>query len=150
MKEIGKVIDSKDNIAKVRVIKHSACNKCNRECPLSNANYHEQDEMVFKVTDSIGAKKGDKVSIELENKNLVISSLTMYLMPIITMIIGYFFGKWIGIKYNVLTPEVSGVFGTVLFLLLSYFLLKYINFKLEDSKKINPKLVKIHYDNTYY
>lgn len=130
--------------------KHSACSKCDRECPLSNADQHEQEEMIFKVKDKIGANKGDKVSIELENRNLVFSSLLMYLMPIINMIIGYFFGKWVGIRYNVLNAEFAGVLGTLLFLGLSYFLLKYINYKLENNNKINPRLVKIHNDRNYY
>lgn len=150
MREIGKVIDCNNNIAKVKVTKHSACSKCDRECPLSNSDQHEQKEMIFKVKDKIGANKGDKVSIELENKNLVFSSLLMYLMPILNMIIGYFFGKWFGIQYNVLNAEFAGVLGTVLFLGLSYFLLKIINSKLKNSNSIDPKLVKIHNKNSYY
>ena len=150
MREIGKVIDSNDNVAKVRVTKHSACSKCDRECPLSNTDQHEQEEMIFKVKDKIGANKGDKVSIELENRNLVFSSLLMYLMPIINMIIGYFFGKWFGMKYKILDFELAGVLGTLLFLGLSYFFLKYINSKLENNNKINPRLVKIHNERSYY
>ena len=149
MRELGKVINCKENIAKVRVIKHSACSKCDRDCPLSNSKSHEQEEMIFEVNNNIKANPGDQVSIELEDKNLVFSSLIIYLMPILNMIIGYFFGQWFGIKYNLLTPEISGIFGTVLFLLLSYFLLKYINSKLKNNNKINPKIVKILNNSRY-
>ncbi|MGM0445523.1 MAG: SoxR reducing system RseC family protein [Bacillota bacterium] len=149
MRELGKVINCIDNIAKVKVIKHSACSKCDRDCPLSGADSHEREEMVFKVKNSIGAKQGDQVSIELENRNLVFSSLIIYLMPILNMIIGYFLGQWLGLKYNLLTREISGIFGTVLFLFLSFLLLRQINSNLENNNKIDPKIVKIHNNNKY-
>ncbi len=149
MREKGKVVACKNNIAKVKVIKHSACSKCDRDCPLSNSESHEQEEMIFDVKNNIGANQGDWVSIELKSRNLVLSSLIIYLMPILNMIIGYFFGQWLGIKYNLLPSEISGIFGTLLFLFLSYLFLKYINFKLEKNNRINPKIVKIHNDSRY-
>ena len=149
MRETGKVVACKNNIAEVKVIKHSACSKCDKDCPLSNPESHEQEEMIFKVKNNIGANQGDRVSIELESRNLVLSSLIIYLMPILNMIIGYFVGKWFGINNNLLTPEVSGIIGTILFFILSYLILKYMNSKLEKYNKINPEIVKIHKKNRY-
>ena len=142
MREVGEVIDCDDNIAKVKVVKKSACNKCDKPCPLSSTETHEKKEMVFQLQNIIRAKKGDQVIIEMENRSLVISSLLMYLIPIINMILGYFIGRWVGVSYNIFTAEISGIIGTMVFLFISYLVLRYIDSKLISGDEIKPKLVK--------
>ncbi|MTI61824.1 MAG: SoxR reducing system RseC family protein [Firmicutes bacterium] len=140
MEEIATVIKTKDDKAEVKIVRHSACSKCKKKCSLAES--HEQDELIVEVKNDVGVKKGDRVVLEMEERNVLFASLIVYLLPLVAMIIGYFVGNWAGLKLALQSGEGAGIIGTLLFLILSFLLIHLINPFLEKKTGFQPKIKK--------
>ncbi len=83
MRQSAEVIDLLDDgrRAEVLIRKHSACGDC-------GGCEGIKDRMII-VDNPLRAKVGNKVSLELSEKNILVAALLIYLLPIVGLIIGY-------------------------------------------------------------
>ncbi|RAK06472.1 RseC/MucC-like positive regulator of sigma(E) [Halanaerobium saccharolyticum] len=142
MEELATVVKRKKNKAEVKIIRHSACSKCDKSCSLAGDS-HDQEEIVLEVEDEIGVKTGDQVLVEMEKGNLLFATVVVYVIPIFLMIAGYFFGVWIASLLNTQAAELAGIAGTFAFLILSFLINKLFNSRLKEISSFQPKIRRI-------
>ena len=101
MKEQGKVVEVAGNLAKVELPSSPACQSC-RACERGT-----QGTMIAEANNSLGAKVGDKVEMEIPSPRVMGASIIIFVLPLIGLMLGYFAGAQIsqttGIWSGVLT-----------------------------------------------
>ena len=142
MEEFAKVIEDRGDSVLVRVIRNSLCSKCDKDCGLST-NTHDTDEIDVEVNNSMGAKEGNYVKLELEEKSLVLASLIVYIFPILSFIGGYFLTNFSLSILGYGTGEITGIIGSLSFLILSFLLIRVLNFKLKVMGIFQPKMIDV-------
>ena len=156
MQEIAEVIEDKGQSVLVKIERHSACKKCDKKnCGLAN---HDQDEVIFEINKDNHKlkqrekiqrkfKKGEMVKLEMKEGNLIFSALIVYLFPLIALVMGYFITDWLNSEIGQITEGISGqnisIFGSLIFLGLSFLVIRKINNNLQSNKNFEPKIVKI-------
>ncbi len=142
MEEMAKVIEKNEDKAIVQILRHSACSKCEHNCDLAGES-HEIEAMDIEVENTINAGVGNTVALEMGSKTLIFASLTVYLLPLIALIFGYFFGEWLGAKFNYSSVEHAGSMGSFVFLVLAFLILRIVNHRLKIRKEFQPQITKI-------
>ena len=142
MKEIGKVIEDKGNNVLIRVERNSACDKCDKNCDL--ADNHDQDELLVEIDKkNYELKEGQRVFLEMAEKNVVFSALIVYLLPLLFMIGGYFVTNWLLMWTGMEITETRNIIGSITFLVLSFFVVRQINNLLEKKESFEPQITGI-------
>lgn len=138
MEEIGEVVKLKNNMAVVRLRRSAACERCGA-CRLVAADFMEAD-----ARNSIKAKKGDRVLIELEPRTLLTASFIVYIVPLIFLILGYFVGAWLA--SFIARANLAEIFAVILgfaFFAFSYLIIREIDRRLASSEQFYPVVKKI-------
>ncbi len=123
--EIGHVVEVFDNKIKVSLKRTEACAKC-RACTAG----FEQSEMFIIAKNECGAKSGDFVNIELDSVYFFRAVLIMYLIPLVTLVLGFVFGE------KLTGSELMSFIIGIAFLLLTYFGIKVITKNMQLKKYI--------------
>ena len=115
MKQIGTVVDLKDNIATVECDRQSACDMC------ENAeSCKEKCKKVYaSAANDVGAEVGDTVEIETPTAGVLTKALIVFILPIIIAMLCYF-------AVNTLWGEGVAVIFTLIALVLSVVLLCFL------------------------
>jgi len=142
MEELATVVKRKKKKAEVKIIRHSACSKCDKSCSLAGDS-HDQEEIVMEVEDEIGVKTGDQVLVEMEKGNLLFATIVVYVIPIFLMIGGYFFGVWVASLVGIEALELAGIAGSFIFLILSYWINKLFDSYFKQSVSFQPKIKRV-------
>ncbi len=134
---IIEIIDKKT--AKLKMQRHSACASCGK-CTTTS----EKKDIVAEVDNSIGAKVGDRVSVNMESMNVLKAAAIVYILPLIGLLIGtiatYYTLQVFG---NVNSVEmISGIVGLLL-MLISFLILKKNDSKFRNSREYIPIVTKI-------
>jgi len=143
MEELGHVLKNTGNKALVKIERHSLCSKCTNKCQLAVDNDHETDEIEVTVSNPVGAESGQMVKIEMGEQPLIIASLIIYIIPLLSLIIGYFAGQYISQSIGFAPTEGTGIIGSLLFLVLSFLVIKSIDRFLGKKKNYNPIIKEI-------
>lgn len=143
MNQQGYIIEIVDNkTAKLKMQRHSACASCGKCQTLSS----ESKEILVEVDNSIGAKPGDHVEVNMENMNVLKATALAYVVPLIFLLVGtivsYFMLDMIISAQGIIVELISGIIGIML-MLLSYVILKKNDSKFRDSRKFIPVITKI-------
>ena len=143
MNQQGYIIEIVDNkTAKLKMQRHSACASCGKCQTLSS----ESKEILVEVDNSIGAKPGDHVEVNMENMNVLKATALAYVVPLIFLLVGtivsYFMLDMIISTQGIIVELISGIIGIIL-MLLSYVILKRNDSKFRDSRKFIPVITKI-------
>lgn len=143
MNQQGYIIEIVDDkTAKLKMQRHSACASCGKCQTLSS----ESKEILVEVDNSIGAKPGDHVEVNMENMNVLKATALAYLVPLIFLLVGtivsYFMLDMIISSQGIIVELISGIIGIML-MLLSYVILKRNDSKFRDSRKFIPVITKI-------
>ncbi len=142
MEEEAVVVKSLNGKAEVRLLKRSACQHCEHDCGLAGDS-HEIKELNVKVENPIGAEAGQKVVLEMGNKEIYFASILVYLLPLLFMFVGYFsFGTYLPVILEIGT-EPAGMIGALTLLVLSFFSLRRIDNYLRKKRSFHPKITKI-------
>ena len=111
MRETGTVKSVEGDFCQVVVTRQSACGEncasCKGGCKLQN--------QICNAKNSVGAKAGDKVIIEMDTKKVLKSALLVYILPIIVFFTVYF------LLYNLL--ESTRILGAILAMVTVFVLL---------------------------
>jgi sigma-E factor negative regulatory protein RseC len=132
--EVGVVIEINGNLSEVRMGKHSDCKDCGA-CPGS-------DSAIITADNRIGAKPGQRVSVELQESNALKGAFVIFVLPLIIVFIGVIAGKELGglLGVNELISECIG--GTVFFVVVIVLIRLFDNFVAKKENSI-PVILEI-------
>ena len=117
------------NQALVRFVRTDACGRCHACFTL---NSKETD---IEIANTLGAREGDIVSIELKGGGMVQASLIMYGVPLLGLLIGVAVGSQWGDLYTAL--------GGILLCAGTYFLLRGLEPRFSRMEKFKPRMLEI-------
>lgn len=140
MKEIGKIVEIDNNMAKILITRHTACGDCGA-CQVGRENLN----MILFAENTVHGKSGDTVEIELQTENFIYASFIMYGIPLIGLIIGLLGGYYgaMAIGYDADAAQIPSAIAGLAFLALSYLGIRLRESKIKSMKKFKPVLVKI-------
>lgn len=143
MNQQGYVIDIIDKkTAKLKMQRHSACSYCGKCKTLSS----ETKEILVEVDNTIGAKIGDYVEVNMDNINVLKATALAYIVPLAFLMLGTIGSYFVldkTIEVQGISVEItSGIIG-ILMMLISYAILKRNDNKLRESRKFIPTIINI-------
>lgn len=134
---IIEIIDEKT--AKLKMQRHSACAACGK-CVTSS----EKKDIVVEVDNTIGAKVGDHVEVNMESINVLKATAIAYIIPLVALLVGtigtYYALERTSLGINI--EIISGIVGIV-FMLITFFMLKKNDKKFRDSKEYIPIVTRV-------
>jgi sigma-E factor negative regulatory protein RseC len=140
MRSTGIIVETLDhNIAKLQMKQHSACAECGK-CHTES----ESKDLLVEVDNSVGAKKGDFVEVDLEAANVLQAAAIAYLIPLAALLIGVIATNQIlnTIGYSGSKEIASTVVGLIT-MVISYIIIKINDNKFKQSKKYMPVITNI-------
>lgn len=139
MNEQGYIVEIVDSVtAKLKLKRHSACASCGK-C----ATTSESKDIIVEVDNTIGAKVGDRVEVNMETVNVLKAAFIAYTIPLAALLIGTVGAFYILSYMNINNIEViSGGVGLT-FTLLSFLMLKKNDSKFRESKEYIPIVTRV-------
>jgi sigma-E factor negative regulatory protein RseC len=137
MIEIAKVTEANEKRVTVRVDKKDECSKCGM-CLFPKG----ADGAYFHAENTLGAKEGDIVQIELGSNGNLIGAILVFLVPLILI------GLSALITYLIIKNEIYMLVLGVGSVVVWFVILALIDKKIGKSKTFSPKLIKIIEKNT--
>lgn len=139
MEQVGYVRRVINNTAEVEVRRISGCgggcSSCGGTC---NA-----PSIIVSIENSINAKQGDFIEIKAKPKNIIKYALIVYMIPFIMLVVGMSLGvKWFQIK-GIDNYEIYGFLIGILFLVISFIILKLIDKRIKNKDEAAIEMVKI-------
>ncbi len=131
MEEEAVVLEVKDKKAKIEIKRSGSCRGC-RLCSSDPCGM-----MVTEVEDPIGVKGGDRVQVEIPDKDFLKAAFILYLLPASGLIIGAFIGS----KLN--PQKAAGIFGGFIGLALSLVFVHYYDRKMSHRKSLYSRITKV-------
>lgn len=132
--EEGIVIEIDGSISKVRMGKHSNCKDCGA-CPGSDA-------AIITADNRIGAKLGQRVSVELQEANVLTGAFVVFILPLIFIFIGAVTGKQLGGLLGV-SKLISEFIGGATFSIIVIAVIKLFDQFVARKDKDIPVILKI-------
>ena len=129
----GVIISLKGNKAVVKVTSGYECTGCSNR---STCHTNTQTSREITVLNEFGAQVSDKVIFEAEPGKVIFSATLIWIVPIISMIIGYLVGEQFG---NGFVP----VAAAFLFLGLTFVLLKILDNLISGGKLFYPHITAV-------
>lgn len=139
LREVGQVTELSGPLVKVIVKRRSSCESCGA-CGIGS-----RAEMSFMLKNDIGARVGDRVLIEMRSKALFKAAFLVYTIPLVTMVIGFLLGQFIGRSWG-MSPEPAELFGIgtgFLSLILAFFTLRWFDRFKGLGANLQPQLVAV-------
>ena len=126
---IGIVTAVVDGTARIHFLRSSACAHCGACLTIG------ETEMEISLPNTLGAKEGDRVAVDLSPKRVVQASLLAYAVPLILLIGGVLLGSryadWVGLAMGV------GACGV------GYLILRIVEKSSAKSKRFQPRMTRI-------
>ena len=132
--EQGLVIEVIDDVAKIKVGRHSDCSNCGA-CPGNNS-------VIISANNKVGAKVGQRVVFEVKEVNVLIGAFVVFILPLIAAFIGVLLGRFIG-KYIGFNINVFQIIGGIIAFLLSMIFVKLFDRSATGSEKSQPTIIRI-------
>ncbi len=132
MTEQGKVVETKGNFAFVEINKKTECDKCGMCAFPKNVS-----TIKLRTENEIGAKVGDAVILEREEKGKLLGTLLVFLVPLILIAISAVIG------YLLIKSEIWILILSVISIALWYTILAIIDKKISKLNGFKSKIVKI-------
>ena len=126
---IGLVTSVTDGTAQVRFLRGSACAHCGACLTVGDS------EMEISLPNTLGAKEGDRVAVDLSPKRVVQASLLAYAVPLLLLIAGVLIGSriadWAGLALGVAACGIG------------YLILRIVEKKSAKKKSFQPRMTRI-------
>ena len=126
---IGRVTSVTDGTAQIRFLRGSACAHCGACLTVGDS------EMEISLPNTLGAKEGDRVAVDLSPKRVVQASLIAYAVPLVLLIAGVIIGSrfadWMGLALGLVACGIS------------YLILRFVEKKSAKSKSFQPRMTRI-------
>lgn len=131
MEEEGRVIKIEGDLAQVEIEKKSTCRACGL-CSMRGKN-----TMIAEAENTIGAKVGERVRIEILSSVILKGALLFYILPLVALILG----MALGIKIT--KHQTGGLILGISFFTLSYILTWLYNKKRKTQNLYRSKITRI-------
>lgn len=89
MRQFGEIIELRGEMARVKVVQHSACAGCHHKCGLA----HEMKDIYVEARNTIHATTGDRVTLELHHSQVLMAAVLMYVVPLLFLFAGVLIGS---------------------------------------------------------
>jgi sigma-E factor negative regulatory protein RseC len=142
-RETGKVVEvSAQGTARVLIQRKKWCDRCPSKSVCNPPE--EGKEFTIEVDNTIGAREGDIVEIGLPGKSLFIASVWAYLVPSLLFIAGIAIGFLVLSRFvHFLSRELLGFLIGIIFLAVSFGILRIVNNWLGKKKTFRPEIIGI-------
>jgi len=139
IEEEGVIAEVDGNIAKVAILKKSAC----EQCAVSGV-CHPGDQEYLEAANPLGAVKGQKVKVIVAPQIYLKASIILYGIPMAALVAGAIIAKNIALPYvgdarSDLWAFIGGAFCTFV----SFLFIRSYNKKVEKTQKYKPVIVEI-------
>lgn len=135
MVEEGIVSDIKDGRLIVSIRRRPACGGC-RLCSMG-----ADREMVMEFENKIGARKGERVNIELDDSVILKGAFLFYIVPLLGLIFGIFIGRIFTKKvYFGIPDEAIWALSGIIIMLATFVVIRRYNLAKGDRHK--PRISK--------
>jgi sigma-E factor negative regulatory protein RseC len=124
MRETGVIVSEEKNQVTVQIVRGDKCKNCNL-CDATGPN-----QMQLFAHNSMGAKIGDMVEVEIPPGKVLGYSFIIFIIPIIMMITGYF----IGVQASG-GSEGAGIISSLVSLGLSFLVVKFFDSQLGHGEQ---------------
>lgn len=124
MLEVLEVKEVIGDEAVVMLERTTACGECG-QCMVGKKNLH----MELKMKNTLDAKPGDMVTVEMEMKGVLSASLIMYGIPLVFFILGCFIGSKCVAPALAINSDLAALITAVVFTALSYLAIKIMDRK---------------------
>ncbi|NMA95539.1 MAG: SoxR reducing system RseC family protein [Clostridiales bacterium] len=138
MKEYGIVLSVENGNAIVGLKRSSACSDCGA-CELGS----NHSKMEITLANTVDAKPGDTVEIQLPTSQFLKASAILYLIPLVTLIIGIVLGHNLGKYFNV-NADIIGAITGVLFTVGSYMSIKKLEPRFKKNIGLSPTIIAVY------
>lgn len=126
MQQRGFVSTVNGNLARVIIQRESACG---HSCSSCGGGCNESNSIMLDLENTLDAKAGDYIIVESKSSTILKSAFVAYIMPLMMMIAGVLIGMKIFESLSYQNYEALGFVVGLVFLGISYFLLKGIDNK---------------------
>jgi sigma-E factor negative regulatory protein RseC len=139
IEEEGIVAEIVDGMAKVSIMKKSACEQC-----AASGVCHSGDQDLMEASNPLGAKKGQKVKVVLAPQIYLKASIILYGVPMAVFIAGAIIAKNLAIRAgNEAGSDLWAFLAGTACLIVSFFFIRAYNKKVERTQKYKPVIVEI-------
>jgi len=142
MIENGFVNKIEKNLAWVTMAKGEQCAGCNA-CKAFGESSVEL--MAFNET---GAKPGDRVEVEINPKQVVRHSIIVFILPVLSLIVGYFLGNSFLTQVG-LSMEAAGIIGSLGLMMITFIGIIGYDRLISKSQTTNATIIRIIGNNSY-
>lgn len=134
----GQVLSTHQNLARVKIKRTSSCATCSCAGMCSPFG---KDWMIIEAINLPGAREGQNVIVTYEMENELKASFILYIVPLISLILGAIMGAWLDPLQN---QDLSSVIGGFGLLALTYLTIRsYSQKKYRQEHKFNPVIREI-------
>lgn len=140
MKETGEVVEVIDNKVKIRMYRNTACGDCGA-CQVTP----DQMRLTLEAENTLGAKPGDIVEVDMETVDFLSAVIIVYLYPLIALVVGIL-GGYYGFKALGFSDEAAQGIGAVLGIgaaAITYLIIRNREDKRKGLKKYRPVMSNI-------
>lgn len=139
MEQVGFVVSANKNTAMVVVGRASACGESCASCGSSCST----PGVSLEIKNTLDAKPGDYVELRAQTSQILKSAAILYLLPLFSMIIGIIIGIKIFMSAGYSNYESYGFIVGLVFLGLSYIILRIIDKKVKNRDKVIIEMTRI-------
>ncbi|MCD6471525.1 SoxR reducing system RseC family protein [Candidatus Aerophobetes bacterium] len=133
--EWGVVVEASSDKAKVRLERKSICEKCGL------CLYKDKDFVVTEVVNKKGARKGDKVKIQLSSTKALQATFIMFMIPLISLLTGILIGYLLSKRFGL--PGFYQILIGFIFFGLSFLFIRNYDKKIKDKHSYQPTIVRV-------
>lgn len=146
MQQIGVVVATSGERAKVKVCRATACSHCGR-CPEGERHtlslLESPKEIVVDAVNEVGAAAGQTVELAAHDGNILLAAFLAYMVPLIAFFAGVFLGNWLVPALGLGSAQAGSIVLGLLFLGGSYAVLRWQNRFLGQSRRFLPTIVRV-------
>jgi sigma-E factor negative regulatory protein RseC len=139
IEEEGIVAEVHGTIAKVEILKKSACENCS-----ASGTCHPGDQDLMEADNPLGAVKGQRVKVVVAPQVYLKASLILYGIPMVAMVTGAILGKNAAVAYvGEPNSDLWAFIAGMTCLVISFLFIRLYNNKVEKTREYKPVIVEI-------
>ncbi|QEK13344.1 SoxR reducing system RseC family protein [Crassaminicella thermophila] len=140
MEKIGRIISTNGNVAKIEILRTSACGEKCSSCKVGCS----KTGMYIDVENTVGATPSQFVKVKVETKIVMKVAFLVYIVPLFMLIVGIVSGSYIhqllGVTFS---AELFSFLLGMIFMGLSYGVVRKFDQIYKSKEKIKYEIIKI-------
>jgi len=138
IEEEGIVAEIHGDMAKVAILKKSACEQC-----AASGVCHPGEEELMEAANPLGARKGQKVKVVIAPQIYLKASIILYGIPMAVFITGAILAKKAAMAYGSADSDLWAFLAGTACLVVSFMFIRGYNKKVEKTQKYKPVIGEI-------